>query len=191
MKVKHLSDYYDTLQELYPQINKKDIATIVRFGWKSMYSILKSGGFVLISDNTFWSYFGFLTNNSLKWAELYSEKLAFKIRTMYRKKHIQWDGYYYFALTQSEYDKYIGQQKSKGRKRVHFKFDKLIFFKIFEECKCTMLGCTYFFRIPYTADVGFRMYKENISLDSPELILKVDSNNLKDILVSNNDYKYI
>nr|DAG88912.1 MAG TPA: hypothetical protein [Crassvirales sp.] len=37
--------------------------------------------------------------DSLKWFDYYKRKMRTKLRVMYKRKQIKWDGYYYFALS--------------------------------------------------------------------------------------------
>jgi hypothetical protein len=34
MEVKQLKDYYETIYNLFPEVNKKDIFKILNYGWK-------------------------------------------------------------------------------------------------------------------------------------------------------------
>nr|DAR62396.1 MAG TPA: hypothetical protein [Bacteriophage sp.] len=45
-------------------------------------------------------YIGFLKKDSIKYYKYYIKKLARKIRILYKRMKIKWDGYYYFALTE-------------------------------------------------------------------------------------------
>jgi len=46
-------------------------------------------------------------NDSVKYFQYYKRKMRVKLRVLYKRKHIPWDGYYYFALTETEYNEYM------------------------------------------------------------------------------------
>ena len=71
----------------------------MNFGFKSLYLHNSYGGDVLVNRKDFWFYTGRLTNDSLLWFNYYVKKLITKIRILYKRKGIEWDGYYYFALS--------------------------------------------------------------------------------------------
>jgi hypothetical protein len=65
------------------------------------------GGDLIIKDNDFWSYIGTLTNNSVKYFHYYKNKLTIRMRVLHKRKNIPWDGYYYFALSDDQYQNYL------------------------------------------------------------------------------------
>jgi hypothetical protein len=75
----------------------------LNFGWKSLYLVNSYGGDVLIQDHNFWFYIGILRRDSLGHFEYYKLKLRNKIKIMYKRKKIPWDGYYYFGLSEERY----------------------------------------------------------------------------------------
>jgi len=48
--------------------------------------------------------------------------MIIKLRIMYRRKKVQWDGFYYFALTEEQYKQYLELKNKKGRPRKNFVF---------------------------------------------------------------------
>ena len=112
---KTLKDYYDAIQAKFPKIPATDLHKILNFGWKSLYLINSYGGDVLIKDSGFWFYIGELRTDSLAHFEYYKKKLRNKIRVMYNRKKIPWDGYYYFGLSEERYAEYINSKKRRGR----------------------------------------------------------------------------
>lgn len=191
MEIKHVKDYYDYIYKQFPDVSKKDIKRILNFGWKSLYLHNSYGGDTLITDNDFWCYIGTLRNNSLKHFMYYINKLTVKLRVLYKRKHIQWNGYYYFALTDKQYNYYLQQHNKRGRKRKKFIYGNQVLYKILDECKIREYNKKYIFRIPIITDLGFSFYKENLTTDKAELIITRDIQKFKDILVTNNKYEFI
>lgn len=191
MEVRTVKDYYERMYEKFPTVPKKDIQRILNYGWKSLYLHNSYGGDTLITDNDFWSYIGTLRKDSLKHFHYYIKKLVIKLRVLYKRKKIQWDGYYYFALTDSQYENYLSQKNKKGRPRKNFKYGNQILYKILDECKIKEYNRKYIFKIPYISDLGMTFYKENLESDKAELIITRDVLKFKDLLVSNNTYEFL
>lgn len=189
MEVKTINDYYEQLQERFPEVDPKDIQRIVQFGWKSLYLHNSYGGDVLLSNHKLWCYFGYLTKDSLKHVSYYIKKLIIKLRVLYKRYNTPFNGFYYFGLSEEEYQKqYASLINKKGRKRKWFTFTNIALYKIFDECKLKGYGFKYFFRVPYPEFLGYRRYKEELTTDSVELIEIREIPKFKDILVTNYDY---
>lgn len=191
MKVKTIQDYYQKLFELYPTLPKQDIKRIALYGWKSFYLHNSYGGDVLLNRQGFWFYTGQLMNDSLKYFEYYKRKMKIKLRVMFKRKKIQWDGYYYFALTENQYLEYLKQKNKKGRPRKNFTFSKVILYKIYDECSIVESNKVAIFRIPMPIDLGFTIYKEDLVTSNSELILERSPLKFNDILLSNYNYQFI
>ena len=188
---KTIQDYYDEVQKEFPLVPRKDIERILKFGWKQLYLHNSYGGDVIITDNTFWCYIGFMTKNSLQHFKYYVRKLITKIRILYRRKKIQWNGYYYFGLTEDQYQNYLSQINKRGRHKKYFNYGNCILFKLLDECKVQENGKKYIFKVPYISDFGMKLYKKNFISGEAELIITRETQKFKDILTSNNNYEYL
>ena len=191
MEIKHVNDYYDKIHEIFPQVSLQDIKRILNYGWKSLYLHNSYGGDVLIQDKSFWSYIGTLRKDSVKHFNYYIRKLVVKLRVFYRRKHIQWDGYYYFALTDNQYENYLSQKNKRGRPRKIFSYGNVFLYKILDECKIREYNKKYIFKVPIIVDLGYRRYYQNFISDKAELTITRDTQKFKDILVNNNTYEFI
>ena len=191
MQIKTINDYYDIMQEKFPEVDIKDIKRILQFGFKSLYLHNSYGGDTLIKDNDLWCYIGNLTNDSLRHFNYYARKLAVKIRVLYKRKKIPWDGYYYFALTDDEYQKYLDQKNSKGRPRKKFKYGDVYMYRILEECKIREHALKHIFKIYYGSDFGYGFFKKDLITDKAEQIIEREPLKFEDILVNNNKYETI
>ena len=191
MEIKNIKDYYEQVAEQFPQVDMADIKRILNFGFRSLYLHNSYGGDVLVQDSDMWCYFGTLRRDSLKHFDYYVKKLCLKIRVLYKRKKILWNGYYYFALTESQYQEYLKQKNHKGRPTRYFKFKDIFLYKILDECKVKEHSNKYIFKIKQTIDLGFRFYKKEAKLDRPELIIQREPLKFKDILVTTNKYDVI
>ena len=120
MAIKNMFDYIDIVHEKFPLVPESDIKKILSFGLKSIYLHNMYGADTIIQDkakNKYLFYIGKLTYDSLKHFYYYIKKMTIKIRILYNKRKIKWDGYYYFGLDEKQYNNYLSQQKGKGKKR--------------------------------------------------------------------------
>lgn len=192
MQIKKVSDYYEALYELYPEVPKKDIERIMNYGWKLLYLHNIYGGDTLIQDKGIWCYIGKLTKDSVKHFHYYIKKLAIKLRVLYKRKKIPYNGYYYFALSDSQYENFLSQHNKRGRKRKTFQYGNQVLYKILDECRINEYSRKYIFKVPIITDMGFRLYKENFTSGEAELVETREPMKFKDILVNNNEkYEYL
>ena len=189
--VKTIQDYYDLIYSKYPTLPKEDVRRALQFGFKSLYLTNSYGADVLIHRNNFWLYSGQLMNNSLHYFNYYKRKIRIKLRIMYKRKKIKWDGYYYFALSRDQYDNYLKQKNKKGRPRKNFKYGNVILYKYFDECNLRNSGALAIFKIESPLDLGLSLYKTNFKSDKAQLVLERDPLTFKDILASNYKYQYV
>ncbi len=188
---KTIQDYYERLYEAYPTLPKEDIRRACQYGFKSLYLTNSYGADSLINRKGFWFYCGQLMNDSLRYFNYYKRKMRTKLRIMYKRKHIEWDGYYYFALSQNQYDKYLEQKNRRGRPKKYFKFSKVILYKIYDECSVIESNKVAIFKIPYIAEMGFSIYKEDFTTDKAELIEVRDPLKFSEVLLSTYNYQFI
>lgn len=191
MEVKNIQDYYEQIYKKYPTIPKSDIKRILQYGWKQFYLHNSYGGDVLLQKGKFWLYCGNLMKDSVKFFNYYRKKMCVKIRTTFRLKKLPWDGYYYFGRTREQYEQYLNQKNKKGRPKKNFKFEKVMFYKLYDECNLMNCGCVAIFRIPAKADFGMMWYKAELVIENPECVLVREPLKFNDILLSVCDYQFI
>lgn len=188
---KTIQDYYEAICSEYPNIPEQDIKRILQYGWKSLYLHNSYGGDTLINQQGFWFYCGQLMKDSLKYFQYYKRKMRTKLRILYKRKHIQWNHYYYFALTEQQYNEYLEQKNKRGRPRKKFTFSKIILYKIYDECSIYESNRIAIFKIPMQLDFGLTVYKEEITTEEAELVLVRAPLKFNDILLSNYNYQFI
>lgn len=190
MVQKTIQDYYEAVCQEYPDIPESDIKRILNFGFKSLYLHNSYGGDVLVNRKDFWFYTGRLTNDSLLWFNYYVKKLITKIRILYKRKGIEWDGYYYFALSAAQYADYLSQKNKKGRPRKKFTFKKIVLYKIYDECNIAEHAKVAIFRVPMNYDNKLQYYHDEVTLSNIEMVLERNPLKLQDILLSNYQFKF-
>ena len=188
MQIKTYKDYLDDLQNLYPHIDKKDLEKIMNYQFRQLYLHNSYGGDTLIQDRELWMYIGFLRKDSVSFFNYYVKKLCRKIRILYKRKKMKWDGYYYFVLTINQYEEYLQQKNKKGRPKKYFKLKNIFLYRIYDECRIRQWSHRYIFKIHSPYDLGFLKYYKEVELENPELIEVRNPLKFKDILVINNKY---
>lgn len=184
----YIAKYIDLVCNEFPSISKSDISKILNYCWKSIYLHNSYGGDVLLRNKEIWCYIGNLKKNSLAHFYYYIRKLAIKIRVLNKRKKIPWDGYYYFALTVNQYQKYLDQIKPVGRKKRIFNYGAVLLYKIFDDCKLCEHSNRYIFRIPYITEMGLKHFVWDLTTDKAELVLVREPLKFKDILVYEHKY---
>lgn len=190
-KDKTIKDYYSLINSIFPKISEADIKRILNFSWKSLYLHNSYGGDTFITDKDIWCYIGYLKRNPIKHFLYYIKKLTVKLRVLYKRLNIQWDGYYYFALSQFQYDKFIGAKQKRGRPKKKFTFENIYLYQILDECKIQESNKQYIFRIPYIDTIKLKFFVTTLTTDKVELIITRDPLKFKDILIYDNDYEFL
>lgn len=191
MKITTIKDYYEEIYQRFPDVPKEDIRRILDYGWKSLYLHNSYGGDTLVSDNDLWCYIGKLKKGPLKHFQYYIRKLIIRLRVLYRRRKIEWDGYYYFGLSESAYQNYLKQKNGKGRPKKCFNYGKVFMYQLLDECKVAEHSSKYIFRIPYITKVNFKFYIPELITNKAELIITRDPLKFKDILTYYNNYEIL
>lgn len=191
MVQKTINDYYEQLYKEFPNVPKSDIKRILQYGWKQLYLHNSYGCDVVLQRGNFWMYCGKLMKNSLEFFQYYKRKLKTKLRILYKRNKVQWDGYYYFALSQEAYEQYKFQKSKKGRPRKNYTFKNVILRKIYDECVIEDNWSVAIFKLPILGDIGFDKYMEELTTDKAELVTEKSPTRMEDILPSNYEYKMI
>lgn len=192
--IKKYTDYIEAVKKEFPYLSNADIRRILKYGWRQIYIINVSGGDTLINSHKYkyWFYIGELTRNSIKHFRYYRKKMRTKVRMMYKRKNIQWDGYYYIAITDEEYEDFMASKNKRGRKKKYYIFENKFVYKILDECKLTFSGNKYFLKFKMPIDLGYFYKKGKLRCESPEIAFTRDrAAKFEDILVSNNNYEYL
>ena len=188
---KTLKDYLEQVYEAFPQVQKRDINTILVFSWKSLYLHNSYGGDTIMIDNGFWLYIGNLKKDPMDHFFYYIRKLTVKLRVLYRRKRKEWDGYYYFALSNTQYQHYLDQKKKRGRPRKYFNFGSVYLYEILDECRINEYYKKYIFRIPYISKLKIKQFVRDLTSDKAELIITREPLKFKDISVEENEYVFL
>lgn len=188
---KVISDYLEIVSQKFPTVSLQDIKRILSFGWKSLYLHNSYGGDTLITDKEIWCYIGRLRKNPLDHFYYYIRKLIIKIRVLYRRKEFPWNGYYYFALSEAQYQSYLSQKNKRGRPRKCFNFGTVYLYQILDECRISEHAKKYIFKVPSIVRLRLKEFRRDYTTDKAELIETRDPMKFKDILINDNKYEVL
>lgn len=166
MDIVHAEKYYKQIQERYPDLNEWQIDNIVKYGLRSMWSRIKTGGDVLFKSPFFMAYFG-MTFKDMDRQKKYAQiKRTIKARFNYSIKKPIFNGKYYFCADKAFYDKVYPKNKKKVSK-IHV--DKLLVYKIYDEAK--IWGKEYIFEIDHE-NVGYKKALEDCDITNYKVYAK-------------------
>lgn len=172
MELKQLQDYYDQVKERFPDLEMWEIDKILKHGMRSFYMVNVYGADVLLKHKSFTMYFGKLFRNNLIFYKYWRLKHKIKLRIKWKRDKRRWDGYYYFGLTEEDYQSYFKNKKGRIKKKVNIQ--KLYGYKIPEECFLDQ-KFKYFFKFKHE-DVGFTLYYDEYLTRNVEYIGYRDKN---------------
>ena len=158
-----MEDYIDKVMETYPNVNPEVIKKIVKRGWYIYYLYTLRGADV-------WTHHDFFGNTYCgkrffndRMRYLYSNlKKRVKLRILYKRQGFQFEGKYYFGLTDAEWEYYKKEMEKNKRYEEDTTFYNLRLYKIKEE---TYLDSSkrHYFIIDYPVDLGFAVKIGEIS----------------------------
>lgn len=157
--IKELDDYLDILENKYPHISRYELKRVLEYGFSTFYTLCKSGADIQVHNDKFTAYCGrMFLDDRIRF--LYNDfRARRKLRLKYKYAQEEYDGAYYFGLTDEEWEFYQSQIKSKRRNKV--KFNNLKLYKIKEECFLDK-SKKYFFILYYPIDVGWSFVEDEI-----------------------------
>lgn len=186
MKITTINDYVDAVHEIHPDLTEEEIKRILNYGWKMILQYVSFGNDLQVLAPNFFFFIGKIPVSALAAFNNYCYKLAKRIQYMFRRTKSEWDGYYYFARSENQYIEYLQQSR---RKYKIFKNVKL--YKLLEECKVAEHSLPYIFRLAEDKTAWFSKFYKEIKTDKAELIIQRDPLKMKDLLTSENKFKYL
>lgn len=190
--IKTVNDLLPELCEAFPTVPPKDIKMIVEFGFRALYYYNLRGCDTIVSStkHKFWFYIGELRRDSMKHFNYYKRMLRRKLRILYSRSKVEWDGYYYIGLSEDEYNEFITPRK--GRKRKYYSYNNKCALKIYDESKLYYSWCKAIIKFPSRIDLGYTFYKKELTIESPEIVMvREKPDTFQDVLISNNNYELI
>lgn len=186
MKITKIDDYVKMVHEKHPELSEDEIKRILVYGWKMILQYVNSGNDISILSNNFFFFIGKIPSSALAVFNNYCYKLSKRIQYMFKRTKSKWDGYYYFARTENQYVDYLQQNRKKYKI-----FQNVMLYKLLEECKVKEHSSPYIFRLSEDKTAWMNKFYPQIKTDKAELIIQRDPLKMKDLLTSQNKFKYI
>ena len=164
--IKKADDYLDALQEQFPEMSKEDIKRILGLGFNFIRKIIALWGVVKIGNKKLRAE---IRKTVPSEAALQKNKrdAEIKARIKWNRGIKEYDGYYYFTLSEKRYK---ALNKKALRKHEDINFGNIMLYKSAEECWMERMYNTRFFRVQWPIDCGFTMYKENFTTNQYEYL---------------------
>lgn len=192
-----INDYVDKVQEAFPEFSIEEINYILKYGCRELYKLIYKRAdvfcFSKINGENIKIIFGRILFQSVVHKVRYVlRKLTIKLKILYKAGKIKWDGYYYFGLGEDEWLSYQAQmspwfkdeiKKRKRYKNTKFNYGDVVLYKNFDECKLN-LKYKYFFRVPYIAQLGHKLFKPDYSTKYAEYIAKRTLDGFENVLIN-------
>lgn len=109
MKLKEYDSYLEELENEFPELKGSSIDKIVKHGLNYILKYRKTGVDFYINDNinlNYYMYFGDISTTEKERNKIHLKKKARKLRHLYVSSKKEYDGYYYFGLTNEQKEKY-------------------------------------------------------------------------------------
>ena len=186
MKITDVNDYVEEVAKQFPDLTQDEIKRILVYGWRMILQYVSAGNDVRISKGKLFLFIGTMPKNTFVMFKNYCYKLSKRISYMYKRLKATWDGHYYFARSENQYMEYLKQSKKKYKV-----FKDVFLYKLLDEVKVREHGAIYIFRLSEDKTQWVRKYYKELKTDKAELIIQRDPLNMQDLMISNNNYKYI
>lgn len=186
MKLTKIDDYVDAVWEQHPDLTREEVKRILVYGWKMILQYVSFGNDIHILTPKFFFFIGRIPVSALSVFKTYCYKLSRRILYMFKRTKAKWDGYYYFSRTDNQYEDYLRQSRKKYKV-----FQNVHLYKLLEECKIKEHDRPYIFRLSEDRTAWTSKFYKEIKTDKAELIIQRDPLKMKDILTSENKFKYI
>lgn len=173
MKITNVNDYIDRIIENHPELTKEQIKYILHFGMIAFDTHLRRGYNIKLSSPkvSLWTGSQISTNPETQ--------TKIKIRNINKKSELKYhtdkkifDGFYYFSLSEENF------QKLKPLEKKKIKFDKIYIYKSLDDCVGIGTNC-YVFKFYYPTDLGFRTLLTNEVIRDYEFIGKKENGKLR------------
>ena len=172
IKPTKLDDYLPFVYKEFEDLPEKTIRQICEHAYRTMFRLQGMGCDIILGNirlYPFHTYFGKCYNDEKQARKYHLKKMAEKYRIRYNleRKTKPWSGYYYFGLTEEQYNELFAEKKGRLKKKIIF--PKIYIYKVKEEASLD-LNNKYFFRTPWQEEKGWSICLENYETRNIELI---------------------
>lgn len=154
-ETKTIDDYIEKVKNRYTYINIQSIKKILNYGFNTIFRLIVKGADVRIKNDIYSFFCGKTFYDDEERKKYIRHKQIIKLRMTYKYKCIDYNGLYYFGLTENEYEKFNeNNRKIKNIPIILYKIKEEIFLN--KEYK-------YFYSMTYPIDCGWVFKKNKIN----------------------------
>jgi len=159
--------YLDDLSKEFPDVDKKALRDLVRHGLTKLSAFKRYDHDIFLNNpnGSRYIYMGMITNDleKRKLREFY--RVRHKYRALYRIAKTQYDGYYYFGLSEEDYQKHLKKEP----------IPKVVITRLFKETELYTIA-RHFFRIKMDKISDWLFVEENYETSSAEYFCRWTEN---------------
>jgi hypothetical protein len=173
MKVVGYEDYVDRLHAEFPEVNKKSINDVLKFGTGKMLYYKRLNIDLYIKDDVnlkFFLYIGDITTTAYNRNGIYFRKKRKKLRHMYSLDKEEYDGYFYFGLTDEQHARFKESNI----------LDRVFYYKIKKEAHISP-RVKYIYRVKMDDPHKWFIIKENYEEHKAEYIQSRNGREFADV----------
>lgn len=161
MEIVTYKRYIDQVHEEFGHVDKKSIESIVRYGLAIMTKMRRGDHDILLNNNRekIFYYLGQVSKNDEHRDYISKKKVRSKYRLLYKLKKTEYSGYYYFGLSEPDYQLHL-----KGEV-----IPMVILFKVERELPLYKIA-KHFFRVKMDEQKKWSIIEENYETNSAEYI---------------------
>lgn len=163
--IRELDYYVDKLHPLYKYIPKKTFRKILEHGFRTYYDIAHQGGAVYIGDSRFSALCAYLNSDWNKIRGTLKRYHNLKLRKQYTYKCEDYDGVYYFGVTEEQKEKLFTAE-----------CEPITCYKIKDEC-LRDARLKYYYMLYYPVDRGWTFSNSTIDEEDVEYFAYRDERN--------------
>lgn len=167
MQVKTLNDYVDEVHKKFDKLDKEEIKKILSYGLKNYHYINYHGGDILLKEPKYsklWMYTGKLYNKFETFYKYYISKLATKLRMLDKRRKTEWDGFYYFGLTDAAYPQFEEQKEDEI-----IMLDNIMLYRLYDELK-SHNQYKHYFKVKHDDYCGYWKFNEHYEIENKNIV---------------------
>lgn len=161
-----LNYYIDLIREkYYPHISRDEIKEVVKVGLERFFHLNKCGLDSYHANHRYTAYCGKMFMDNSKRTVYNWRKYSSIYRRRYRHNEEEFDGFYYFGISNEEYENF-----KLHRTKI---FRDVVLYKLKEESFYSMKN-SHFFKVFFPVDLGWRFPQEEVKAKECEYIAYKD-----------------
>lgn len=150
---KDVYDYVDIVHHYYPYLSKEEITKVLSYGWFMLDYLIKHNVPIALGPSHGRAFFHKPAGWEADWEIVANERKRSRARYLYSSNKVEFDGTYYFGITDEMFKKIKHKLVTKWRNDPYV-LKEMVIYKNREEC---FGHCSYkhFYSVTYPIDIGW------------------------------------